>query len=99
MRSYDCHWTVYDIAITLPYNEDTFSWSVEMIYHLGEHLDLADKIAGMSPLQAMGELGRISLNMSAQTDVKLSAAPDPIEPLNSGGSISQEEGPHGATYE
>ncbi len=72
---------------------------VEMIYHLGGHLDLADKIAGMSPLQAMGELGRISVNMAAKPEVKLSAAPDPIEPLNSGGSVSQERGPKGATFE
>lgn len=72
---------------------------VEMIYHLGEHLDVADKIANMRPLQAMAELARISTNMSAKKDVKTSAAPDPIEPLSSGGSISKESGPDGATYE
>ena len=72
---------------------------VEMIYHLGNHLDLASDIANMTPLQAMGELGRISANMSTKPDVKLSAAPDPIEPLNSGGSLSKERGPSGATFE
>ncbi|MBL4869825.1 MAG: hypothetical protein JKX72_02600 [Robiginitomaculum sp.] len=72
---------------------------VEMIYHLGEHLDVADKIANMRPLQAMAELSRISSNMYAKKDVKTSAAPDPIEPLSSGGSISKESGPEGATYE
>jgi len=71
----------------------------ELIYHLGNHLDLADKIANMSPQAAMMELGRISVTMSAQPDVKLSAAPDPIEPLNSGGSVSQQRGPKGAIYE
>lgn len=71
----------------------------ELIYHLGTHLDLADKLAGMTPAMAMMELGKISLNMSAQPDVKLSAAPDPIEPLNSGGSVSQQRGPKGAIYE
>lgn len=71
----------------------------ELIYHLGSHLDLADKIANMSPQAAMMELGRISVTMSAQPDVKLSAAPDPIEPLNSGGSVSQQRGPKGAIYE
>ena len=69
----------------------------ELIYHLGNHLDLADKIANMSPQAAMMELGRISATMAATPAVKLSAAPDPIEPLNSGGSISQEAGPKGAT--
>lgn len=71
---------------------------VEMIYHLGNHLDLASDIANMSPLQAMGELGRISSKMSTKQDVKLSAAPDPIEPLNSGGSLSPDRGPKGATF-
>ncbi len=71
----------------------------ELIYHLGNHLDLADKIANMTPQLAMMELGRISVTMAATPAVKLSAAPDPIEPLNSGGSISQEAGPKGATYE
>jgi hypothetical protein len=71
----------------------------ELIYHLGTHLDLADKVANMSPQQAMMELGRISVTMAATPDVKLSAAPDPIEPLNSGGSVSTDRGPKGATFE
>lgn len=71
---------------------------VAMIYHLGEHLDIADNISNMSPMAAMAELGRISANMSAQPTIKPSAAPDPIEPLNSGGSISKERGPTGATF-
>ena len=65
---------------------------VEMIYHLGEHLDIADKISNMSPMAAMAELGRISSSMSAQPEIKTSAAPDPIEPLNSGGSLNKDVG-------
>lgn len=71
----------------------------ELIYHLGTHLDMADKLANMTPQAAMMELGRISANMSAKPDVKTSAAPDPIEPISSGGSISQERGPKGAKFE
>jgi hypothetical protein len=71
----------------------------DLIYHLGTHLDMADKLANMSPTQAIMELGRISGNMSAKPEQKLSAAPDPIEPISSGGSISSEKGPTGATYE
>ena len=71
---------------------------VEMIYHLGSHLDIADEISNMSPMAAMARLGQISANMSAQKDIKTSAAPDPIEPLNTGGSISKERGPTGATF-
>ena len=64
----------------------------ELIYHLGTHLDQADKLANMSPSAAMMELGRISANMSAQKPIKLSAAPDPIAPINSGGSLSKDLG-------
>lgn len=71
----------------------------ELIVHLGTHLDLADKLASMSPAQAMMELGRISANMSTKPDAKISAAPDPIETLSSGGSISKERGPAGAKFE
>lgn len=60
----------------------------EIAYHLGEHLDQADAIAGMTPAQAMMEIGRISVNMNTQKQPKLSAAPTPIEPLNSGGALS-----------
>jgi len=71
---------------------------VEMIYHLGSHLDVADKIANMSPLQAMGELGRLSASMNTATEPKVSAAPDPISPLNSGGAIAKDRGPSGAVF-
>jgi hypothetical protein len=53
---------------------------------------MADKLATMSPQQAMMELGRISANMSAQPNIKLSAAPDPIVPISSGGSLSKDLG-------
>ena len=65
---------------------------VEMIYHLGEHLDVADKIANMRPLQAMAELSRISANMNTKPEHKQSAAPDPIEPIASGGSLNKDVG-------
>lgn len=71
----------------------------ELIVHLGTHLDMADKLANMTPHAAIMELGRISANMSAKQDVKPSAAPDPIEPLNSGGSIAKDRGPKGAKFE
>ena len=70
-----------------------------MIYHLGENLDLADKVANMSPSNAMMEIGRISVSMNAAKNIKPSTAPDPIEPISSGGSISQDRGPKGATFE
>lgn len=70
----------------------------ELIYHLGNHLDIADSIAGMTPSRAMMELGRISANLSAKKEIKTSAAPDPIAPLKSGSSVAKERGPIGAVY-
>ena len=70
----------------------------EIVYYLGQHLDVADSIANMSPPQAMMELGRISANMSVKKEIKTSAAPEPIETLRSGGVISKGRGPVGATY-
>lgn len=64
----------------------------ELIYHLGTHLDQADKLASMTPNQAIMELGRISANLSAQPNIKTSAAPDPITPISSGGSLSKDIG-------
>ena len=64
----------------------------ELIYHLGTHLDQADKLSNMTPNQAIMELGRISANLSAQPNIKLSAAPEPITPISSGGSLSKDLG-------
>jgi hypothetical protein len=64
----------------------------EMVYHLGTHLDLADSLASMSPMAAMMELGKISASMSVKPEIKTSAAPDPIETLNSGSALNAEVG-------
>ena len=64
----------------------------ELIYHLGTHLDVAEKIAGMTPAGAMLELGRISASMSAQPKVTPSAAPEPIAPLKAGSALTADIG-------
>jgi hypothetical protein len=71
----------------------------ELIYHLAGHLDQADSLAAMTPAAAMMELGKIHSNMTATKNIEPSAAPDPIQPLSSGGAMSAEPGPDGATYE
>ena len=71
----------------------------ELIYHLGTHLDQADKLANMSPTQAIMELGKISATMNAAPQKKTSAAPEPIQTLNSGGASSEERGTKGASFE
>ena len=71
----------------------------EMIYHLGQNPVLADAIANMSPSMAVMELGKLSVSLSVKPEIKTSAAPEPIETLKSGGGLSKERGPSGATYE
>lgn len=71
----------------------------ELIYHLADHLDQADALAGMTPAAAMMELGKIHSTMTAKQNIEPSAAPDPIQPLSSGSAISSERGPAGATFE
>lgn len=63
----------------------------EMVYHLGTHLDKADSLANMTPMAAMMEIGRISTTMSTKPETKLSAAPDPIEPIKAGSSIDKSD--------
>lgn len=64
----------------------------EMVYHLGSNLEKADALANMSPAMAMMELGKISAQLSAKPEIKTSAAPDPIEPVKSGGALSSDIG-------
>jgi len=66
--------------------------SGELALHLTKNLDAADKLAAMTPNAAMMELGRISAQMSIKPEIKTSAAPDPIETLNSGSAINSEVG-------
>lgn len=65
---------------------------IELIYHLSNHLDQADNIAGMTPAAAMMELGRMSTVMNKKTEIKPSAAPEPIEPVKAGSALSSEIG-------
>ena len=62
----------------------------ELAYYLGKHLDIADEIATASPMAAAMKLGQISAQLTATTKtVNTSAAPEPIEPIESGGSLSK----------
>jgi hypothetical protein len=64
-----------------------------LAYHLAKHLDVADEIANMPPMAAAMRLGEISVSLKAtKPQIKPSAAPAPIEPLSSGGSISKDVG-------
>lgn len=71
----------------------------ELAYFLGNHLDIADSIVKMNPVAAGIKIGEISRKLSEPKQIKPSKAPEPIDPLRSGGSISNERGPQGATFE
>lgn len=64
----------------------------ELIYHLGSHLDKADALSQMTPAAAMMELGRLSVDINKQPEIKTSAAPEPIEPIKSGSALSSDVG-------
>jgi len=62
----------------------------EMVQHLYTHLDKADALANMTPMAAMMELGKLSASMSVKPEIKISAAPDPIEPVSAGSVLSSD---------
>jgi len=72
----------------------------QLAYYLGKHLDVADEIASASPMVAAMQLGAISARLAAaKPNAKQSAAPEPIDPISSGGAIPKSErGPKGATF-
>jgi hypothetical protein len=58
----------------------------ELAYYLGKHLDIADKIANASPIQAAMELGKLSAQLSSGKRNKITKAPAPVKPAASGGA-------------
>lgn len=64
----------------------------QLAYYLGKHLDIADKIASENPMMAAMSLGRISARLeSVKPEPKQSAAPEPIEPVNTSGSLNKSQ--------
>ena len=64
--------------------------SGELALHLTKNLEAANELANMTPIAAMMELGRISVKMSVNPEIKPSAAPDPIEPVTAGSALSDQ---------
>lgn len=62
----------------------------KVAYYLGKHLDIADELASLDPVNGVMKIGQISAQLSAKPQpVKTSAAPEPIEPIGSGGGGSK----------
>jgi len=64
----------------------------ELVHYLGKNPEIADQIASLDPMNAAMQIGAISVKLSAtaKTEIQTSAAPDPISPVSSGGSVSKE---------
>jgi hypothetical protein len=63
----------------------------QMAHYLGTHLDVADRIANASPVQAAMELGRIAASMAATAPIITpSGAPEPVETLSGAGGVSKD---------
>ena len=62
----------------------------EIALALSQDLDLAEEIANALPMVAAMKLGELSARLNMKTQIKTSAAPSPIEPLSSGGSLSKD---------
>ncbi len=71
----------------------------ELVYFLGNHLDIADSIINMNPVAAGIKIGEISRKLAEPKQIKPSGAPDPIDPLKGSGVTATDRGPKGATFE
>jgi hypothetical protein len=56
----------------------------QVLYHLAANPDVADKIAGLTPLRQVAELGKLEASISAPAAKEPSKAPAPIKPVNQG---------------
>lgn len=64
----------------------------ELAYYLGNHLDVADKLAAMSVISAALELGKISAGLSGKKTKTPSNAPTPVKTIGGGGGTNKEPG-------
>jgi hypothetical protein len=62
----------------------------EVAYHLGSHLDEAERIFALNPVQRARELTKLEFQVEAVKPKKVSDAPDPIEPLGSNEVVEQD---------
>lgn len=61
----------------------------ELVYYLGQNPDVAEQISTANPMDAAVRLGQITA-LLGKPKIKPSAAPEPIEPVNSGGTVGKD---------
>jgi len=59
----------------------------EVAYHLGAHLDEAERIFALSPVQRARELTKLEFQVEALKPKMVSGAPDPISPLGNSETV------------
>jgi hypothetical protein len=59
----------------------------EVAYHLGSHLDEAERIFSLTPVQRARELTKLEFQVEALKPKKVSDAPDPINPLGNSETV------------
>lgn len=62
----------------------------EVAYHLGSHLDEAERIFALPPVQRARELTKLEFQVEALNPKKVSDAPDPITPLGSHETVERD---------
>jgi hypothetical protein len=60
-----------------------------LLFHLATHLEEAERIAGLSPVRQIAELGKLEDKISAPPK-KTTSAPAPISPVNGGKTASKD---------
>lgn len=75
----------YDLVKTIQQDEN----GPEIVVYLGNNLDIVDKIADLSPLNAAREIGKISIGLTAKPNKKITNAPNPVKTAGSGGKSSK----------
>ena len=58
----------------------------KLLYHLASNPDIAERIAKLSPLRQVAELGKLEDKLAAVPAKKVSSAPEPITPVKAGRS-------------
>ena len=62
----------------------------QVAYHLAKHPEVAAKLAGMSPLTQVRELGKLETQLSKQPDPEITSAPTPARAVPTGTSVKND---------
>ena len=63
----------------------------EVAYHLGSHLDEAERIFALDPINQAIELTKLEYKVEALAPKKVSDAPDPITPIGNAETVNKSE--------